>query len=90
MRRRRGAAGGTDCLEAAAPGYGVISCGKNNRYGHPAQESLERLSAAGCRVFRTDRCGAVTVRSNGERVRISGYRGSGIPEGHPEGSSGSH
>ncbi len=85
-----GGAGGTDFLEAAAPGYGVISCGKNNRYGHPAQETLERLSAAGCRVFRTDRCGAVTVRSNGERVRISGYRGSGIPEGNPEGSSGSH
>lgn len=64
-------------LEAVSPGYGVISCGKNNRYGHPAEETLERLSAAGCRIFRTDQCGAVTVRSDGKRMEIVGYRDAG-------------
>ena len=39
----------------------VISCGRRNLYGHPSQETLERLSEAGFRVFRTDRQGAVVL-----------------------------
>lgn len=69
-----GGAGSINFLEAAAPKYGIISCGKNNRYGHPAKEALERLSDAGCQVFRTDQDGAVTVRSDGGRMEISGYK----------------
>lgn len=39
----------------------LISCGKNNRYGHPGAETLERLEASGCEVYRTDLSGAVTL-----------------------------
>jgi len=44
------------------PEIAVISCGKNNRYGHPHKETLERLSEAGSRVYRTDESGCVTVK----------------------------
>lgn len=46
-------------LLAAAPEYAVISVG-NNTYGHPAEETLERLAAAGCAIYRTDWMGSVT------------------------------
>lgn len=49
-------------LEAAAPDYAFLSVGKNNSYGHPAQETLERLAAAGCRIYRTDLQGTITLR----------------------------
>ena len=46
-------------LKASAPEYAVISCGRKNRYGHPAEETLDRLEQAGCRIWRTDEAGAV-------------------------------
>ena len=39
----------------------VISVGWN-RYGHPAEETLERLAANGYTVFRTDRDGTIEIR----------------------------
>jgi len=51
-------------LRAVRPEYCAISVGADNRYGHPARETLDRLAAAGARVFRTDLNGAVTITSN--------------------------
>ena len=47
-------------LEAAQPEVVLISVGKDNLYGHPAAETLERL--INCEVHRTDLEGTVTVR----------------------------
>ena len=52
-------------LEAVQPQDAVISVGANNSYGHPAPETLSRLSAAGARVWRTDRQGTILVTSDG-------------------------
>ncbi len=49
-----------ELLLATRPEYAVISVGYNT-YGHPAPETLERLAAAGCEIYRTDWHGAVTV-----------------------------
>lgn len=48
-------------LAQLQPRLALISCGRNNRFGHPAPETLERLEAAGCQVLRTDEAGAVTL-----------------------------
>ena len=48
-----------ELLLAAKPEYAVISVGHNS-YGHPAPETLERLGAAGCAIYRTDLMGTVT------------------------------
>ena len=48
-------------IEACSPEAAVISVGKNNFYGHPTPETLERLNSYGCEVFRTDREGAVIL-----------------------------
>lgn len=60
-------------LQQVAPAVAVISCGRNNRYGHPHRETLERLEEAGTGVFRTDSCGAVTVWAGKSSVRVSGF-----------------
>ena len=49
-------------LERTQPETVLISVGKQNRYGHPADEVLDRLRAAGAAVYRTDECGTITVR----------------------------
>ena len=58
-----GNASGMDFLEKVRPSLAVISCGKDNRYGHPAQVLLERLSIIDCPVRRTDLDGAVVFLS---------------------------
>lgn len=50
-------------LSITRPETALISAGKNNRYGHPHKELLNRLERAGSRVFVTARSGAITVRS---------------------------
>ena len=50
-----------DLLKLVDPDLVLISCGKNNRYGHPAEEVLDRLCAHGIPWKRTDLDGAVTV-----------------------------
>jgi competence protein ComEC len=60
---------GQDLLAALAPELAVISVGYNS-YGHPAQETLDRLAAAGTTVYRTDRDGEVTVALRDGQVTI--------------------
>jgi beta-lactamase superfamily II metal-dependent hydrolase len=49
----------------------MISAGEDNPYGNPNPELLERLTAAGIRVRRTDRDGAVHVLTDGKKLEIS-------------------
>jgi len=52
-------------LKAVSPETAVISVGKGNRYGHPAQETLERLKSAGSEILRTDERGDVVFECRG-------------------------
>lgn len=51
-----GSAGSTspEFLEAVAPSYAVISCGRNNDYGHPAERVMELLAEMEIPMYRTD------------------------------------
>lgn len=51
-----------ELLAATAPDIVVVSAGKNNTYGHPAQEVLDRLALFGCHVYRTDTLGTIIFR----------------------------
>ena len=59
---------GEDWLTRLQPRLSVISCGRHNRFGHPAPVTLARLEAHGVQVFRTDRQGAITFVSDGKTV----------------------
>lgn len=52
-------------LEVLRPRLAAISSGADNRYGHPAPATLERLASAGARVWRTDRRGTLSVTFDG-------------------------
>jgi competence protein ComEC len=60
-------------LSAAHPAFAAISVGRDNSFGHPSPEVIERLEAAGVRVYRTDRDGAITAISNGTNLTVSAY-----------------
>ncbi len=61
-------------ITALQPRISVISCGKNNRYGHPHTETLTTLYGANSRVYRTDESGCVTVKvGNGGRMKVQGW-----------------
>ena len=60
---------GDEYLEAASPEYVAISCGAGNDYGHPHQETLERLE--GLTVNRTDLEGSITYLCDGETIQVS-------------------
>ena len=61
-------------LEAARPALAVISAGVRNTFGHPSPEALDRLHAAGARVFRTDQDGTVTIVTDGPSLRVTSAR----------------
>lgn len=52
-------------VEAIAPRYAIISCGKDNDYGHPHQETMDTLNALSVYVYRTDRNGEIYCESDG-------------------------
>ncbi len=52
-------------LEAVAPRLALVSVGASNPWGHPAPEVVRRLARHRSRVLRTDRDGAVSVRTDG-------------------------
>ena len=62
---------GIDFLDAASPAVAIISCGRNNSYGHPHAETLQRLGDAGVPWYGTMDYGAliVTVDNHGNRLR---------------------
>ncbi|MBA2527174.1 MAG: MBL fold metallo-hydrolase [Pyrinomonadaceae bacterium] len=55
-----------DFLERVKPAVAIVSCGEWNRYGHPAQVVLDRLKAAGVKLYRTDLQGEITITTRGK------------------------
>lgn len=46
----------------------MISCGAGNMYGHPHEETMEKLSDMGIQVYRTDEQGTIVVSSDGNSL----------------------
>ena len=63
-------------LGEVMPEYAVISCGKDNKYGHPTEQTLSRLRQAGATVFRTDLQGDIICESDGSKVTFRTARNS--------------
>ena len=60
-------------IRAVNPLYVVLSYGEGNRYGHPAPDVVERLLRNGARILKTAEMGAIEVRTDGKRMKVSGW-----------------
>ena len=69
-------ASGERFLDAVDPLIAVVSSGADNRFGHPTQEALDRLTERVGEegVLRTDRQGSISFRTDGERLWVETQR----------------
>lgn len=63
-------------LDAVTPRIAVVSVGRENSYGHPSAEVMQRLLSRGATVLRTDQLGTVVLRTDGHgwEAQAAGYR----------------
>lgn len=55
-------------LDKVTPKIAVISCGKDNDYGHPHKETLASLKSINSKIYRTDLDGSILLISDGSKV----------------------
>ncbi|ABS42587.1 ComEC/Rec2 family competence protein [Clostridium botulinum] len=56
-------------LDKINPKIAIISCGKNNDYGHPHKETMKELNKRNIEVYRTDIDGNIVLTSDGENIK---------------------
>ena len=62
-------------LRMVNPKIVAISCGRNNQFGHPHKETLERFRRIGAKVLRTDELGTFTIRTDGKTLKVVREKG---------------
>lgn len=60
-------------LDTVSPDIALISAGKDNSYGHPHEELLQRLTAAESHIYVTAEGGAITVIYRSGKVRVKQF-----------------
>ena len=66
-----GTSSSKEFIKEIKPKYGVISVGKNNRYGHSNKEVLNNLSDS--KIYRTDQDGSIMFNVKKNKLRIETY-----------------
>lgn len=57
-------------LEIATPDYAIISAGEGNSYGHPEEETLNRLKQFTNKIYVTKDLGTIILSSDGNTIEI--------------------
>jgi competence protein ComEC len=60
-------------LRYVQPEIAVVSVGERNRYGHPNKDVLARFESSGVRIYRTDRDGAIEIKTDGKGLWVKTY-----------------
>ena len=53
-----------------SPDYAIISCGANNSYGHPHDETIELFQSMNAKIYRTDTEGTIVAISDGKNISV--------------------
>jgi len=63
-------------VDAVSPRLGLVSVGRDNSYGHPSPDVMQRLLDAGATVLRTDQLGTLILRTDGQvwEAEVAGRR----------------
>ena len=57
-------------LEAVKPKIALMGVGKNNKFGHPSNITLEKFEKYGTKVYRTDQRGEIALKTDGNKIKI--------------------
>ena len=60
-------------INSVCPQYAVIGVGKDNKFGHPSDKTVERLREQGTKIYRTDVSGEIMIITDGNKVRIKRF-----------------
>ena len=60
-----------ELLDLVQPKYAVISCGADNKYGHPHDETMARFAERNIEVYRTDTQGSIVAYTDGVNISFS-------------------
>ena len=60
-------------LSVATPEYAIISVGEDNKYGHPNQETINRLKKYTKNIYITKDLGTIVLTSDGDNININSY-----------------
>lgn len=61
-------------LEKVTPDYAIISCGRDNDYGHPHKQVVNRLERFGSLMYRTDLQGHIVATADGAQITFETER----------------
>lgn len=57
-------------LTIVNPKYAVIGVGKDNKFGHPSDITIENLNKENIQIYRTDQMGEIVIRTDGRNIKI--------------------
>lgn len=57
-------------LDKVNPKYAIIQVGKDNKYNHPAEDTLDKLTKRNIITYRTDNDGTIKLNSDGNKINI--------------------
>lgn len=61
-----------DFIRAVKPEVTILSYGKDNKYGHPHAEVVDRLQEIGSKIYATADIGTITVTTDGVNYAVNG------------------
>ena len=51
-------------IKCVNPKIALIGVGKNNKFGHPSEITINNLASENCKIFRTDLNGEISININ--------------------------
>ena len=60
-------------INAVNPKYAVIGGGKDNKFGHPSEKTLETLDDKNVKIYRTDISGEIMIITDGDSVKVKSF-----------------
>lgn len=58
-------------INVVKPKNSLIGVGKNNKFGHPSDDTIQNLEKINCKILRTDTMGEIKVEISGEKIKVT-------------------
>lgn len=57
-----------ELLNAVNSQYALIGVGKDNKFGHPSEVTIQKLKEMNIKILRTDNMGEIVIKTNGTKI----------------------